>query len=197
MSDDEEKIAKRRAYAKAYYAANTAKKKAYYAENVERILANKKEYREKNAAQIKAYRDNNAEKRKPRDKLYRIANANRLADYAKAYYKAYYIENSDKLKSSRKAYFEANRDKCKALRAKRRVRQIKQHDLTTDMVKVRAKFTDARRLTNITGVPYHVDHILPVSKGGSDHQDNLVVMRGDWNLKKGAEHWPWLAWFNS
>lgn len=31
---------------------------------------------------------------------------------------------------------------------------------------------------------YHVDHIVPLSKGGLHHQDNLQVMRADYNQRK-------------
>ena len=34
------------------------------------------------------------------------------------------------------------------------------------------------------GTRYHVDHIIPLSKGGLHHQDNLQVMRADFNLRK-------------
>ncbi|MBK1969831.1 MULTISPECIES: HNH endonuclease [Brevundimonas] len=34
------------------------------------------------------------------------------------------------------------------------------------------------------GVRYHVDHIIPLSRGGLHHQDNLQVMRADFNLRK-------------
>lgn len=50
-----------------------------------------------------------------------------------------------------------------------------------------AKFyAAARALTLLAGEPYHVDHIKPLSKGGLHHPDNLQVLRGVDNLRKGA-----------
>ncbi|MDO1559816.1 HNH endonuclease [Brevundimonas sp. 2R-24] len=51
-------------------------------------------------------------------------------------------------------------------------------------------------MTELTGHPWHVDHIVPLSRGGLHHQDNLIAMRADLNLAKGARYWPWLRWFN-
>lgn len=53
-----------------------------------------------------------------------------------------------------------------------------------------AKFYDlAVALTAKFGVVYEVDHIIPISRGGKHHQDNLVVMRWDLNRAKAAKRW--------
>ncbi len=79
------------------------------------------------------------------------------------------------------------------------LRRARQRNLTppdADPVAIAAFYDMANRLTRITGVDYHVDHIKPFSKGGLHHQDNLVVMLGSLNRKKYNQHWPWLTWFN-
>lgn len=43
----------------------------------------------------------------------------------------------------------------------------------------------ARILSNSCGEPFHVDHIIPISKGGLHHFDNLQIISAEENLKKG------------
>jgi len=43
----------------------------------------------------------------------------------------------------------------------------------------------ARRLTEETGIKHEVDHIIPVSKGGLHHPDNLQVLTKYENCSKG------------
>jgi 5-methylcytosine-specific restriction endonuclease McrA len=42
-------------------------------------------------------------------------------------------------------------------------------------------------MTRETGIQYHVDHIIPICKGGKHHQDNLQILTGTENLKKGTK----------
>ena len=45
-------------------------------------------------------------------------------------------------------------------------------------------YNESVRLTEETGVPHEVDHIIPVSKGGLHHQDNLQILTRTENRKK-------------
>ena len=40
-------------------------------------------------------------------------------------------------------------------------------------------------MTEKTGVPHHVDHINPISKGGKHHPDNLQILTATENIRKG------------
>ena len=40
-------------------------------------------------------------------------------------------------------------------------------------------------ITEETGVPHHVDHIYPISKGGLHHPDNLQILTATENIHKG------------
>ena len=42
--------------------------------------------------------------------------------------------------------------------------------------------------TQITGKSWHVDHIVPVSKGGASSANNLQVVPALWNRKKSNKH---------
>lgn len=52
--------------------------------------------------------------------------------------------------------------------------------------KIRELYEEARRLTEQTGIPHHVDHIMPLSKGGPHHPSNLQILTATENLKKGS-----------
>lgn len=46
----------------------------------------------------------------------------------------------------------------------------------------------ARLRKQVCGGEWHVDHIIPVSKGGLCTHDNLQVVPGHWNRKKSNKH---------
>ena len=46
-------------------------------------------------------------------------------------------------------------------------------------------YQECAKLTEITGVPHHVDHIHPISKGGLHHPDNLQILTAKENISKG------------
>ena len=55
---------------------------------------------------------------------------------------------------------------------------------------VDALYAEARRREEETGIDHHVDHILPMNKGGVHHPINLRVLPGPENCSKGAKiHW--------
>ena len=46
----------------------------------------------------------------------------------------------------------------------------------------------AKRRKELTGYDWHVDHIIPVSKGGLTAADNLQVVPAKWNRSKSNKH---------
>lgn len=105
--------------------------------------------------------------------------------------------NGDKRKEVEARYYQANKDRLQSKFAKRRAKKAEQTPADADQTAINAVYQMANRLTRIVGASYHVDHANALSNGGLHHPDNLVVMRADWNLRKGANDWPWLAWFNA
>jgi len=51
---------------------------------------------------------------------------------------------------------------------------------------VAAIYREARRIAKETGVQMHVDHIVPICKGGETHPDNLQILTATENLVKGG-----------
>ena len=100
--------------------------------------------------------------------------------------RAYSAEHSDKLKARTKAWIEAHPDrhaaslaKDAALRRGASVSDIYDLELCTPF------YAESRRLTRETGVPHHVDHIIPIAKGGLHCQTNLQVLTARENQEKG------------
>ena len=59
-----------------------------------------------------------------------------------------------------------------------------------DHQKILEFYKEAERLTEETGIVYSVDHIIPLSKGGLHHQDNLQVITLSENSRKGNKLCP-------
>ena len=59
---------------------------------------------------------------------------------------------------------------------------------TPQAIKNRTKCGQARKIMGLkTGDPREVDHIIPLSKGGSNQRSNLRVVSRSTNRKKGAK----------
>jgi 5-methylcytosine-specific restriction endonuclease McrA len=66
-----------------------------------------------------------------------------------------------------------------------RTRKKNQMPANADTKLILKFYEESERLTKETGVKYSVDHIIPISKGGLHHQDNLQVITLSENSKKG------------
>ena len=94
--------------------------------------------------------------------------------------------NSNKI-SSRKAnkkWHSANKDKVLVLNAKRRSDKLNQTPVLTDLEK--QKISLYYKISAYLGDFWHVDHAIPLSKGGLHHPDNLQIISAEENLKKNA-----------
>jgi len=52
---------------------------------------------------------------------------------------------------------------------------------------IRCVYEECRRISQTTGIPHHVDHIVPLAKGGQHHPSNLQILTAEANLKKGTK----------
>ena len=130
------------------------------------------------AAAAKKYRS--SEKGKATTKAWEEANADRRRELDRN------REVTPSRKEARKRWAERNRDYYAADRLYRRAleRDISDFD--------RWVLVEARELAvlrkKMTGMDWHVDHIVPVSKGGTSHHWNIQVVPASWNMRKNNRH---------
>ena len=165
----------------------TAYEKAYYEKNKEKIKAKSKawaiENREKSNASKREYELRNSEEIRKTKKKYREKNSERIKGKSKAYYEA----NRKKVKEYGKAYRKANKDKRTNLEARRRALKFRATIRLTKLDKfvIDEMYELSKIRTEQTGYQWHVDHIMPLTKGGLHKPTNLQVVPGSWNLSKG------------
>ena len=108
---------------------------------------------------------------------------------------AWAAANPDKMRGYSSDWTKRNPVK-NAVRASRyRARVVKALCPDRDDAKIAAIYKLAADLTARFGVAYHVDHVVPLSRGGKHHEDNLVAMRGDMNSMKRDQIAPSLIAF--
>ncbi len=76
---------------------------------------------------------------------------------------------------------------------KRRALKIQATVAWADQSKIDRLYAEAQRLSELTGMIYHVDHIVPLNSAivsGLHNEFNLQLLPGQDNLRKGNRHWP-------
>ena len=142
----------------------------------------KKVYRKKwyaeNPNYNKEYYNTNREKLLKDTMVYKEKNKNKVDTNNKLYRK----NNKDIISDRNRVYKDNNREKVYANCAKRRARkknacvELTEQELYT--IKLYYK------LSTSIGKEYHVDHIVPLNKGGLHYPDNLQILHKQDNLSK-------------
>lgn len=173
---DEEILAKRESikqYKQNYYQVNKKsiieKQKVYIQENYDTIKNRQISYRNKNKELINKRSLEGYHRHKEKNKEKRKLYAKKHSDRHKKYLK------QDKLKNSH-VYNSYN--------AKRRAIKKSQLHPETNPILEKILYEKAKRLTICTGIPYVVDHVIPLVSGGPHHHLNLQVIPNQINLKK-------------
>ena len=100
--------------------------------------------------------------------------------------KIYQKKNRDAANRNKRAFTARNPGYDRPYVVARRA-HIKHSDLTQqEQIQVKAIYDMRKRLSEITGIEYHVDHHMPLSKGGGHEPANLWVIPWNENLSKGA-----------
>jgi 5-methylcytosine-specific restriction endonuclease McrA len=174
-----------RAYIHAWREANPDKVRAYskawHEANLDLVHARSKAWREANPDKIRAYREANLDLERTRIKAYREANPDKIRAYDKAWREA----NPDKVRARRAAHQKANPEMYRAKNSRRRA--IRKVAMSTED---RAQAVEWRKLIAGDACVYcgapgeHDDHVMPLSKGGTDHWWNIERACAVCNLSK-------------
>jgi hypothetical protein len=181
---------------------------AYYVANKEKVKQ-----------QVKAWRVANPEKYLAMNKAYYQATREESIAYAKEWAKhnpdrrkvawtRYRQEKIEHVRGIEAAYRQRNRDECNARIAewkkrnphkithyfhKRRAAELQATPAWADFDAIEAVYAEAQRIQAQTGVPQHVDHIVPLLSKlvcGLHCEANLRVIPASENNRKNNRHWP-------
>jgi hypothetical protein len=164
---DKEAIERRKAYQKKYRSENSEKlkryRKEYYKRNKESILNKNKEYALKNP------------------------------EFTKEYKKKWASKNKEKVKSSLKKHYSkrVNKAKRNSYTAKRRCLKKKATPKWYEKDKIEVLYQKAKWLSSLTGMDYHVDHVIPINSDtvcGLNVWANLQILEVSENSKKGNSY---------
>ena len=169
----------------------------YYQENVDKILEYQRNYRKENPDKISEYHKENADKIRKRTRNYYQENADKYSEK----HKIYYQENAEKLREYSRNYHKENPDKAREYRQENadKIREygreygqtpVGKNNRSRSYHKRRAmknkchsqpyKREDILNLFNGecaycgSKVNLTLDHFIPINKGGSDVQGNLL-----------------------
>ena len=89
--------------------------------------------------------------------------------------------------ATNKAWKSINPDRLNFYTAKRRAAQLERTVPWADLVSIQAIYSEAKRLTETTGVKHHVDHVIPLQGelvSGLHVESNLQVLTAQENCSK-------------
>jgi len=169
MASDE--IKQKQAYIRflAWKLRNTEKNKEYQKEYSARYRKNNKELL------------NKAEKE--RQKKRRQEHPEKVKESESKYRKKFSLREAERKKQWRKD----NPAKVKDVKLKRK-NKLKLTEENPKIIKIMNTFyKTAQRISKCTGIPFHVDHIIPISKNGTHTANNLQILTASLNMKKSAK----------
>lgn len=170
----------------------------YYQSNADSLRKSGRErsheYRQANPDYLSEYYQSNADKIREQRREYRQANTDKIRERERAYRHANIDKNRERQREYNRKYRRANPDKEKAKDHCRRARKIESGGrfTSTDIARQRNMQTDkngklrcwwcSKAITD-----YHIDHRIPLAKGGSNAPDNLCLACPQCNHSKHAK----------
>ena len=161
----------------------------YYEANAEWIKGKSRQWRESNLQKAKdtdrRRYEENPERKKASARRYREAHPEKQKEYARRYREA----NAEKVREINRRWRVANPGRAAAIRHRRRARKVEaggRH--TAEDIRLQYEGQNGRcwwcgcKLDDT----YHIDHRIPLARGGSNDASNIVIACPTCNLSKGA-----------
>ena len=167
----------------------------YYATNRDAELARKKKYRQENAERISTQRKAGYRKRKPLLQAQRAEWYQKNKEAAKERSRKYRQDSAEKVAAAAKRRKAETRPQANAREAKRNAAKKLALPAWADEGQIQTFYTLAKLLEELTGLPWHVDHIVPLQNDlvcGLHVPANSQVILAAENLRKGSSFDPQL-----
>lgn len=200
---DEERIARRKICSKKYKDNNKEKTRQYYLDNKEEINKGRREdrlnnpdeyklksreYYQKNKDKFSDYGKKNYLKHREdfleKSKLQRLKNPEEYTEYLKKYY----LNNKDTLKNKSSKWKKENKDKVNVQCQKRRsLKRSAEGSFTIEEwlnLKKKFNFTCPVCLRSEPEIMLTIDHVIPLSKSGSNYIINIQPLCRSCNCSK-------------
>jgi 5-methylcytosine-specific restriction endonuclease McrA len=172
---------------------SAARGAAWYVANTEKVRAQGAAWRaanpEKYKARKAAWRRANPDKAKASDDAWRAANPIKAAAIRAAWHKA----NREKSSAVSVAWCKANPDRARAKDHRRRARELSapgswtKADIATLLRQQGGKCAHSWCCVDITE-KRHIDHVIPLARGGTNDPRNLQLLCARCNRRKGTKH---------
>ncbi len=167
-TQSEENKQKKKEYNKDYF-------KKYYPENRERLLEYQKDYAQENAEKIADYKKSYAEE-----------NAEKIAQYQAQYQE----QNREHIRELKKEYKKNNKEYFQTIEAKRRSQKQNAEGSFSlnDWLEICERYGFTCLYPGCTSNDITIDHIVPISKGGTNWPSNLQPLCKPHNSSKHNRH---------
>lgn len=164
----------------------------YRARNRDALIEKSRAYREAHPEKNAAYYAANAERVKANVQAYREANKDKIAEYHRhrAAMDPAFVEARN---ARHRAWKKRNPHKVNADTARRQLRLKRAYVSWASDELIEEFYSLARLRTEVTGIPWEVDHIVPLNSDlvcGLHWEGNLQVIPAARNLEKGNRWWP-------
>lgn len=141
-------------------------------------------------------------KKKKREAEWKVNNKDKVLESNKRYrernkkyldqkHKEYVKNNPEKVREAKKKYEEKNPHIRAKIKTKRRQKERKAVPEWADHKKINEVYKKAKWLESLTGLKYHVDHIVPIQGKnvcGLHVWANLQILEASLNCSKGNKH---------